>query len=181
MVRKLAITGLVALLFLSACGSDEPASPQDPAPLPCAEPADPAPDLTLTGLDGEVVSIHAQRCQKVLLLDFWAMWCGPCREGLPLLQELHDTYADQGLLVLAVNLAEDADAVRAFMANAGYTFPVLLDPDGLAPAQYDVWSIPRQVIVDAAGEVRFDRIGLNAIEDLDHHTIIPALLAELEP
>jgi len=67
------------------------------------------------------------------------------------------------------------------MADAGDTFPVLLDPDGLAPAEYDVWSIPRQVIVDAAGEVRFDRIGLNAIEDLDHHAIISALLAELEP
>lgn len=181
MVRRLAVVSIVALFLVSACGSDDPASPQEPTPLPCAEPADPAPDLTLMNLEGQDISIHGQRCQKVLLLDFWAMWCGPCREGLPLLQELHDTYADQGLLVLAVNLAEDPDAVRAFMADAGYTFPVLLDPGDLARTEYEVTSIPRQIIVDAAGEVRFDRTGLYGIEDLDHHAIIPALLAELEP
>ncbi len=170
---------ITTCLLLAACGGDEAPKVTDPPAIPCPEPAAPAPNLVLTDLTGATHDISAYRCEQVVLLDFWASWCGPCRDGMPLLQELQDTYADAGLLVLAVNLAENEQAVRDFVTAGGYTFAVLLDPGQTAPTEYEITGIPRQVIIDAAGEVRFDRTGLNSIAHIDHHAVLPGLLAEL--
>jgi len=169
----------VSCLILSACGGDDPPAVAAPPADVCPEPESPAPNLVLTDLDGATHDLSAYRCEKVVVLDFWASWCGPCRVGMPLLQELHETYADEGLLVLAVNLAENEQAVRTFITEGGYTFPVLLDPDQVGPTEYEITGIPRQVIIDAAGEVRYDRTGLNSIAHIDHHAVLPGLLAEL--
>lgn len=179
MQRFLPLICIMLLLGLAGCGDDDSSASPDPETTPCDPPAQPAPDLALADLAGGLVRLDDLRCDHVLLLDFWATWCGPCREGLPLLQELHDTYGDQGLRVLAVNLAEPAGLVTSFMEEHGYTFTALLDPERQSAAAYEITSIPRQVIIDAVGEIRFDRTGTNGIDDLDHHVIIPELLAEL--
>ncbi len=179
MIRPITCTLIAACLLLTACGSDDqPTVATPPADL-CPDPDEPAPNLVLTDLDGTAHDLSDYRCEKVVLLDFWASWCGPCRVGMPMLQELHEAYADQGLLILAVNLAENEQVVRDFIATSGYTFPVLLDPTGISPAEYEITGIPRQVIIDAAGEGRYDRTGLNSIEHIDHHAALPGLLAEL--
>lgn len=179
MRRHLLCILLAICLLLIACGGEDPPPATAPPSEPCPEPAEPAPNLVLDDLDGATHDLADYRCEKVLLLDFWASWCSPCRAGMPLLQELHETYAERGLLVLAVNLAENEQFVRAFIADNGYTFPVLLDPDATAPAGYGITGIPRQVIIDAAGEVVYDRTGLNSIADIDHHAVLPGLLDTL--
>lgn len=100
---------------------------------------------------------------KVVLLDFWATWCGPCRESLPHTQELSqsaDVKAGK-LVVLTINMAESESDVRAFLKQNNYTFDVMLDPQGAVANQYGVEFIPNFVILDKTGKVTFQQSGVN--------------------
>ena len=117
-----------------------------------------APDFTLTGLDGQEVSLSAFRGQPVLL-NFWAIWCGPCRMEMPLLQDMYEKWTDEGLVFLAVNLQEDPARVKEFIEDAGYTFPVLLSPGNKIPLAYNIRGIPATFFIDADGVIRDIKIG----------------------
>ena len=117
-----------------------------------------APDFTLTGLDGQEVSLSAFRGQPVLL-NFWAIWCGPCRMEMPLLQDMYEKWSGEGLVFLAVNLQEDPARVKEFIAEAGYTFPILLSPGNEVPLAYNVRGIPATFFIDADGVIRDIKIG----------------------
>jgi len=109
-----------------------------------------APDFTLESLDNRPVTLSALRGQ-VVVLDFWATWCGPCVESLPHLQDIHDRYAGQGVVVLAINIHDDPEEVARFVRENDYTFTILLDPDREVADAYGVWGIPHTVVVDAQG------------------------------
>ena len=109
-----------------------------------------APDFTLERLGGGSVTLSDLRGQ-VVVVDFWASWCGPCVESMPHLQELHERYAGQGVVVLAVNVEEPDERVARFVEEGGYTFTVLLDRDGAVAEAYGVWGIPYTVVVDREG------------------------------
>jgi peroxiredoxin len=109
-----------------------------------------APDFTLQSLQGSSVTLSNLRGQ-VVVIDFWASWCDPCEESMPHLQEIHDQYADQGVVVLAINEEESRGVVAQFIEDEEYTFTVLLDSDGAVANQYGVWGIPHTVIVDQDG------------------------------
>lgn len=100
---------------------------------------------------------------KVLLLDFWATWCPPCRESLPHTQMLSESadVKNGKLAVLAINAGEPEGTVRDFLRKNGYTFPVLLDPNGTLAGKYHVDGIPNFVIIDKTGKQVFQQAGLD--------------------
>lgn len=141
----------------------------------------PAPDFTLKNLEGQQVSLANQK-GNVVVIDFWATWCPPCRASLPHLQEVSDNkeYSDEGLKVYAVNLREKPETIKTFMKNNKLSFPVLLD-DGTVADKYGVEGIPTTAIVGRDGKVTnvFVGYGPGSAEKLEQ--AIEKALAEPKP
>src|SRR3990172_7816962 len=138
----------------------------------------PAPDFTRPSLAGPPVSLHEQQ-GKVVLINFWATWCAPCREEMPALQAAYEKLADQGLVVLGVNWTQvdNLADVETFVAELGLTFPILLDSDGAVSEDlYQVLGLPTSVLVGRAGTIRAVRIGILDLQELEG--TLQALLAE---
>ena len=111
------------------------------------------PDFTLETVDGKTVSLSDYRGRPVVI-NFWATWCAPCREEMPLLQETYDAHRDDGLVVIGVNVRETPEKVKRFLAEVGVEFPVLLDSEGAAVNRYLVTSLPLTFFVDREGRLR---------------------------
>lgn len=126
----------------------------------------PAPDLTAETVDGRRVSLVDLRGQ-VVVLNFWATWCAPCRDEMPALEARYEKYKDQGLVVLAIDFDEPADDVRAFADQLGLTFPVLLDPGATIQQLYRVRGYPTTYFVDRDGTIRVQHIGVMFEDQLD--------------
>jgi cytochrome c biogenesis protein CcmG, thiol:disulfide interchange protein DsbE len=119
-----------------------------------------APDFELQDRAGNAVRLSDLRGQPVLV-NFWASWCPPCQAEMPAMQRVHETYAEQGYVVLAVNTTyqdNEADA-RAFLDERGLTFTVLFDRDGGASSLYVVRSMPTSFFIDHEGVIREVVIG----------------------
>jgi thiol-disulfide isomerase/thioredoxin len=97
---------------------------------------------------------------KVVVLDFWATWCGPCRQTMPKIDTLHQSYADQGVEVIAVS-NEDHPTVQKFAETSLFKYPKYIDSDGSAFEAFGVQTIPRLVIIDRAGRIVFDHEGVH--------------------
>lgn len=132
---------------------------QEPSP-----PVGPAPDGTLNLLDGSSVQISSYAGQKVVVLDFWASWCGPCRKGLPMVQLVANHFTGSDVVFYAVNLNEDEEAVREFLKEAELTLPIALD-DGTLSDAFGVSGIPYTVIIGKDGTILSTHTGL--VTDLD--------------
>ncbi|HYM82142.1 MAG TPA: redoxin domain-containing protein [Candidatus Limnocylindria bacterium] len=118
-----------------------------------------AADFTLKGLDGKTTTLSKLR-GKVVLLDFWATWCGPCRIEMPRLQTLHREFKTKGLVVLGINQRETPKRAQDFMKKYGYTFPTLLDTQSAVAEKYQVQGIPTLVVVDPKGTIAAHFIGV---------------------
>jgi peroxiredoxin len=114
--------------------------------------------FTLTSLDGKTYSLAGLR-GKIVLLNFWATWCPPCRKEMPDMEKLSQTYADQGLVVLAVS-DEGREVVAPFIEKQQYTFPVLLDTDDKVHEDFDVEGIPKSFIFDRDGRLAAQAIDM---------------------
>jgi cytochrome c biogenesis protein CcmG, thiol:disulfide interchange protein DsbE len=114
----------------------------------------PAPGFTLSDLAGQTVTLSAYR-GRPLIVNFWATWCVPCREEMPLLQRVYHTHQRSGLSVLAISqdTADRATAARTYWRQAGWTFSSLLDPDGVVARQYQVLFLPSTIFINAQGVV----------------------------
>ncbi len=108
------------------------------------------PQLTGTTLDNRQISLSSLRGQ-VVMLNFWATWCPPCRGEMPTIQSAYETYHNRGFTVLAINASESSEAVRAFVNRMGLTFPVVLDPQSLIQRQFLVDSFPTSLFIDPSG------------------------------
>lgn len=113
-------------------------------------------DFTLPDLTGHQQTLSKHQ-GKIIFLNFWATWCPPCREEMPSMQKLYDTWDKKKYVMLAVNLGEDRDTVKAFADKNHYTFPILLDLDQNVARQYRIQGIPTTIIIDAKGKI-VDRI-----------------------
>jgi len=112
-----------------------------------------APDFVLSTLDGRKVSLKDLR-GKAVFLNFWATWCPPCVVEMPSMEALHKRFKGKGLVVLAVNDAENVNKVGSFIKKRGYTFHVLLDSDGLVTdGSYRVVGLPTTYLIDSNGMV----------------------------
>ena len=113
----------------------------------------PAPEITLKDLQGQEVRLSDLR-GKIVLLNFWATWCKPCKDEMPAMQASYDKLRGQGLVVLAVNELEDTEKVIEHVRKHGHTFPVVMDHDNHVANRYGVVGLPASFLVDRQGIVR---------------------------
>ncbi len=118
----------------------------------------PAPDFTLASLDGAEVKLADLR-GNVVVLDFWATWCGPCVVSMPLLMEVHKEVSPRGVKLFAINIAEDKEKVSGFLNSRKIELPVLLDSDSRVAEAYGVRGIPMSVVIDGKGIVKNVNVG----------------------
>lgn len=128
----------------------------------------PAPQLTLDLLDGGKFDLQSLR-GKVVVIDFWASWCGPCRIGLPIVSEVTGRYAERGVVFYTINRREPVPKIQRYLETTKLNFPVALDPQDAAAMAYQVTGIPRTVI-----------IGKDGVVAAVHSGVSPNMKAELE-
>ena len=136
-----------------------------------------APDFSLPDASGNKVAL-ADFGGQVVLINFWASWCGPCREEMPLLNELHQRYAPMGFTMLGVNVEEDSSLADKFLAGTPVEFPVLYDRENAVSKLYDVIAMPSTVIVDRRGQIRYIHHGYEPGNEHDYQDQIRALIRE---
>ena len=117
-----------------------------------------APDFTLEALDGQTIVLSELR-GEVVLINFWATWCPPCREEMPAMQKVYEQYRDQGFQVLAISLDVQHAQVPAFVEEKGLTYPVMMDRDGTVSDLYQILSLPTTFFVDRSGVIQKIIIG----------------------
>jgi len=110
-----------------------------------------APDFNLRDAGGGIASLNGNR-GNLILLNFWATWCGPCREEMPSMEQLSRNFGGQGFTILAVNQRENAAQVSRFMKMHGLNFRAPLDSDGRVAASYRVYGIPVTYLIDGSGQ-----------------------------
>ena len=139
--------------------------------------ATPAPDFTLKTLDGPALRLAEQRGQ-VVLVNFWASWCAPCKVEMPHLNRLADKYRDTGVVMLAVNVDDDPKKAAAEARKLGINFPVLLDTAKTASKAYQLQAMPTTVLVDRDGKVRHVHQGYRAGYEQTYDEQLRALVKE---
>ena len=121
----------------------------------------------------------ARRLQgKVLLIDFWASWCVPCKTSFPALDAIFREYRPRGLEVLAVNLDEERRHADAFLSAHPHQMTVLFDPKGAAPLAFGVKGMPTSFLIDKTGTIRFTHMGYSGNVDVRYRQEIAQLLSE---
>lgn len=147
-------------------------------PAIAAGDGEPAPAFSGRPLDGgEALQLEEFR-GRVVYLDFWASWCGPCRQSLPWLQGLRRDLRPLGFEVLAVNVDEDAADARRFLKRYPVSYPVIGDARGVIAALYDVRDMPSSYLIDRKGVVRHVHRGFNREDAARLRQQVEALLAE---
>ena len=157
------VTLIILLALCSACtgqrasGSAGPVEPAIDGDT-CLEEGCLAPNFSLATTQDEQIELHELRGHSVML-NFWATWCSYCRNEMPAIQRMHDTYLVDGLVVLAVNVQEPPTTATDFASENGYTFPVLLDRKGEVAEQYAVNGLPTTYFLDADLIIRKVQLG----------------------
>jgi thiol-disulfide isomerase/thioredoxin len=137
----------------------------------------PAPNFTLKSMSGKNLKL-SEMTGNVVLFNFWASWCGPCREEMPLLNALHKKYAPLGFTVLGVNVEEQLDGARGFLSNVPVDFPILLDNTNKVSKQYKVVAMPTTVVVDRDGNMRYLHEGYKPGDEKKYRQMVKKLVRE---
>ena len=134
-----------------------------------------APEFNLENLAGDSITLSSYR-GKIVLLNFWATWCPPCRAEMPSMQALYDTLDGEEFEIVAVDLNESRQTVQSFVEENEYTFPVLLDSTGAVGATYGARSIPTSFLIDSDGNALGFLVGSRTWEGDDIEALFRALL-----
>ena len=157
-----------ALLLVSAGPACAAASAQAPVP---------APDFSLAARGGGTVQLSSLKGQ-VVMINFWATWCGPCRQEMPLLDQLHAKYEPLGFTLLGVNVEPDSAAATAWLKGMPVTFPILFDTNNAVAEQFGVMGMPSSVFVDREGRVRYVHRGYKPGDEAEYAEMIRSLVKE---
>lgn len=136
-----------------------------------------APSFSLPSRAGEVVSLDKLKGQ-VVMLNFWASWCGPCRQEMPLLEQMHKRYGSLGFTLLGVNVEENTADAEKWLTQTPVSFPVLFDKENKVSKLYDVNAMPSTVFIDRKGNVRYLHRGYKPGDESEYLNQIRALLKE---
>ncbi len=136
-----------------------------------------APDFTLKSKSGENIRLQDLR-GEVVMLNFWASWCGPCREEMPLMDVIYQQYKDLGFTILAVNVDEDSADADRFLASVPVSFPVVYDNQSKVSEMYKVDAMPTTILIDRDGQKRFLHRGYKAGYEDDYEQQVKQLVRE---
>jgi len=142
-----------------------------------ADPAGPAPQFTLTAKGGSDVSLSQYKGQ-VVMINFWASWCGPCRQEMPLLESIYKKYNKLGFTMIGVNVEPDSKAADDWLKATPVSFPILYDRDSKVSKLYDVAGIPSTVIIDRNGNLRKLHRGYKPGDENEYLDSIRTLIRE---
>ena len=136
-----------------------------------------APTFALPSRSGDTVSLDQLR-GKVVMLNFWASWCGPCRQEMPLLDQMHKRYSALGFTLVGVNVDANSKDAEEWLSKTPVSFPVLFDRESKVSKMYDVSAMPSTVFIDRQGAVRYLHRGYKAGDEGEYLNQIRALLKE---
>jgi len=139
--------------------------------------AGPAPQFTLSARGGRDVSL-AQYHGQVVMINFWASWCGPCRQEMPLLESIYRKYHKLGFTLLGVNVEPDSKAADEWLHETPVSFPILYDKDSKVTRLYDVAGMPSTVIIDRSGKLRMLHRGYKPGDENEYLDSIRSLIRE---
>jgi peroxiredoxin len=142
-----------------------------------ADTGGPAPAFTLTTLEGQPGALSQYKGQ-VVMVNFWATWCGPCQQEMPLLDQMYKKYKPAGFTLIGVNVDKEAPPVKELMARKPVSFPVLLDPANQVSKAYHVDEMPSSVIIDRKGEIRYIHRGYKPGDENEYQDRIRQLIRE---
>ena len=148
------------------------------ATVSSASPEGPAPGFSLPSRAGEEISLD-QYEDQVVMINFWASWCAPCREEMPLLEQIYQRYEPLGFTLLGVNVDENrADALAFLDMSEDVSFPILFDSNSQVSQLYDVVAMPSTLVLDRAGNVRFVHHGYQAGYEDEYQAQVRQLIRE---
>lgn len=142
------------------------------------EPGDKAPTFSARSLDGtQTLSLGKYR-GRVIYLDFWASWCGPCLKSLPLMEEMRKEFVGSDLQVLAINVDKDLGKAKKFVQKHEIGYPSAQDPEGRLPGAFEVETMPTSFIIDRNGVIRHIHKGFKPSDMEEIREQVRTLLAE---
>ena len=159
--RIAAITAALAIVLPAVAGSS----------------GGPAPQFTLSAHSGPNVSL-AQYHGQVVMINFWASWCGPCRQEMPLLESIYKKYNKLGFTLLGVNVEPDSKAADDWLQATPVTFPILYDKESKVSKLYEVAGMPSTVIIDRSGKLRVLHQGYKPGDENEYLDSIRSLIRE---
>jgi len=165
-IRKLPATALLALLsclsLSAATGSGAPAA---------------APEFRLASRAGGEIALSELRGQ-VVMINFWASWCGPCRQEFPALDEMYRKYKPMGFTMVGINVESEKSDAERFLGMRPVSFPILFDPDNKVSGNYGVSAMPTTVLVDRQGRLRWQHRAYKPGDEAKYIEQIRAMLRE---
>jgi len=173
MKEKIRWLSIEMLLFAAMCAA--PSFAQDNLGLHPIKNAPKAFEFSLLDTEGKRHLLKQYR-GKVVLLNFWATWCPPCRFELPSMERAYKKFKNKNIEILAINIGEDADTIFTFTADYPVSFPLLMDLDSKIINQYPVIGLPTTFIVDTQGHLRYRAVGTRNWDDESILKLIEALL-----
>ena len=164
MIANKAKTPLFALALMGLIITQANEAGDTPSTLHAVADRPMAPDFALADIDGAIHRLSDYRGQ-VVIVNFWATWCPPCREEMPSMQRAWEEIQDEGIVILAIDVGEDEDTIFTFTADYPVEFPLLLDLDSRVIQEWPVRGLPTTFIVDPQGRIAYRAIGTRDWED----------------
>lgn len=158
LIAAATLAGAAVAVWFGLRGSPTPRPSVPPAPTIPPEASRPAPDFRLRSFDGRVIALSDYR-GKVVILNFWASWCTPCKQEMPNLERVWQEFKDRGVVVLGIDVLDDMEDAAAFLEALKITYPNIFDPGNARMNTYRVTALPTTIFIDRQQRQRARFVG----------------------